>query len=201
MTKILLIRHGDTDYVDEALAGRIDSPLNAEGLEQSLRIAEALKHLSIDAIYASPLKRNREKAQPLAKFLKLDVNINHELNQVSFGDWQGLTFDELIQDPTWKIFQENPAIAKIPGGEDGFMVRERVSMAILKLINQYPHDAVIAIFSHGSIIRHIISYFIGLPLQNLNQIQIAPASISTLAISGEKGKLLHLNQELPVNWL
>lgn len=31
MTKILLIRHGDTDYVDEALAGRIDSPLNDLG--------------------------------------------------------------------------------------------------------------------------------------------------------------------------
>jgi broad specificity phosphatase PhoE len=60
---------------------------------------------------------------------------------------------------------------------------------------------VIAIFSHGSIIRHTISYFIGLPLENLNQIRIAPASISTLAIAGGKGKLLHLNQELPVNWL
>jgi probable phosphoglycerate mutase len=201
MTKILLIRHGDTDYVDEALAGRIDSPLNAEGLVQSLCVAEALKHLSIDAIYASPLKRTQETAQPLAKFLKLDMKINHELNQVNFGDWQGLSFDELIQDPNWKIFQENPALAKIPGGEDGFMVRERVSMAIFKMISQHPQDAVIAIFSHGSIIRHTISYFIGLPLENLNQIRIAPASISTLAIAGGKGKLLHLNQELPVNWL
>ncbi len=201
MIKILLIRHGDTDYVNEALAGRIDSPLNAEGLVQSQRVAKALKHLSINAIYASPLKRTQQTAQPLAKFLRLDVKINHELNQVNFGDWQGLSFDELIQDPNWKIFQENPALAKIPGGEDGIMVRERVSTAILKLINQYPRDAVIAIFSHGSIIRHTISHLIGLSLENLNQIRIAPASITTLAISGNKGKLLHLNQELPVNWL
>ncbi|MBE0685615.1 MAG: hypothetical protein IH585_06410, partial [Anaerolineaceae bacterium] len=48
---------------------------------------------------------------------------------------------------------------------------------------------------------HTISHLIGLPLENLNQIRIAPASISTVAISGEKGRLLHLNQELPVNWL
>lgn len=201
MIKILLIRHGDTDYVDEALAGRIDSPLNAEGLEQSLRIAEELKLLSIRAIYASPLLRTQQTAQPLAKFLNLDVKINHELNQVNFGNWQGISFDELIQDPNWKIFQENPALAKIPGGEDGFMVRERVFTAILKLFNQYPQDSVIAIFSHGSIIRHTISHFIGLPLEYLNRIRIAPASISTLSISGDKGKLLHLNQELPVNWL
>lgn len=201
MTKILLIRHGDTDYVDEALAGRIDSPLNAEGLGQSLRVAEALKHLTIDAIYASPLKRTQQTAQPLANYLHLEVKINNDLNQVNFGDWQGLSFDELIQDPNWKIFQENPALAKIPGGEDGFMVRERVSTGILKLIDQYSHDAVVAIFSHGSIIRHTISYFIGLPLENLNQIRIAPASISTLTISEKKGRLLHLNQELPVNWL
>lgn len=201
MTKILLIRHGDTDYVDEALAGRIDSPLNAEGLGQSLRVAEALKHLTIDAIYASPLKRTQQTAQPLANYLHLEVKINNDLNQVKFGDWQGLSFDELIQDPNWKIFQENPALAKIPSGEDGFMVRERVSTGILKLIDQYSHDSVVAIFSHGSIIRHTISYFIGLPLENLNQIRIAPASISTLTISEKKGRLLHLNQELPVNWL
>lgn len=201
MTKILLIRHGDTDYVDEALAGRIDSSLNAEGVIQSHRVADALKHLSVDAIYASPLKRTLETAQPLARFLKLDVKINYELNQVNFGDWQGQSFDELIQDPNWRIFQENPALAKIPGGEDGLMVRTRVSTAILKLISQYPQDAVIAIFSHGSIIRHTISHLIGLPLENLNQIRIAPASISTLSIFDDKGKLLHLNQELPVNWL
>jgi probable phosphoglycerate mutase len=201
MTKILLIRHGDTDYVDKVLAGRIDSPLNDEGVSQSLRIAEALKHLSIEAIYASPLKRTQQTAQPLAKHLHLDVNINNELNQVNFGDLQGLSIDELFQDPNWKIFEENPALAKIPGGEDGFMVRERVSTAILKVINHYPQDSVIAIFSHGSIIRHTISYFIGLPLKNLNKIRISPASISTLNITGDKGKLIHLNQELPVNWL
>ncbi|MBE0686140.1 MAG: histidine phosphatase family protein, partial [Anaerolineaceae bacterium] len=200
MTKILLIRHGDTDFVDEALAGHIDSPINDEGVIQSLRVAEALKHLSINAIYASPLKRTQETAQPLAKLLKLDVKINQELNQVNFGDWQGLSFDELIQDLNWRIFQENPALAKIPGGEDGLMVRERVSTAIVKLISQHPQDGIIAIFSHGSIVRHTISHLIGLPLENLNQIRIAPASISTVAISGEKGRLLHLNQELPVNW-
>jgi len=196
-----LIRHGDTDNVDKVLAGRIDSSLNDEGISQSLRIAEVLKHLTIHAIYASPLKRTQQTAQPLANYLHLDVKINNELNQVNFGDLQGLSIDKLFQDPNWKIFEENPALAKIPGGEDGFMVRERVSTAMQKLINQYPPDAVIAIFSHGSIIRHTISYFIGLPLENLNQIRIAPASISTLTISEKKGRLLHLNQELPVNWL
>ena len=120
---------------------------------------------------------------------------------MNFGDWQGLSFDELIQDPNWKIFQNNPAIVKIPGGEDGFIVRERVSTAILALMEQHPSGSVIAIFSHGSIIRHIVSYFIGLPLQHLNQIRIAPASVTTLNLDGNQGKILHLNQEIPVNWL
>jgi len=201
MTKILLIRHGDTDYVDEALAGRIDSPLNAEGSKQSQFVAQALKKTKIDAIYASPLIRTQQTAEPLASMKNLEIQINTGLNQVNFGDWQGLSFDELIGDPNWKLFQENPALVKIPGGEDGFMVRSRASSALTDLVHLYPMDAVIACFSHGSIIRHLISFFIGLPLENLNQIRISPASISTLEISKGKGKLLHLNQEIPTNWL
>ena len=201
MTKILLIRHGETEYVDEALAGRINSPLNAIGIEQSQRIAEALKHLPIQAIHASPLMRTQQTAEPLAKLLNLEIKVIDALNQVHFGYWQGLSFEELIQDPDWQTFQTNPAIVKIPGGEDGFMVRERVSAAILALMEQHARTSVIAIFSHGSIIRHIVSYFIGLPLENLNQIRIAPASVTTLNLNGDQGKILHLNQEIPVNWL
>lgn len=201
MTKILLIRHGDTDYVDEALAGRIDNPLNAEGVHQAEKIANAIKHLPIRGIYTSPLIRTQQTAQPLANLLNLELIIIHELNQVNFGNWQGISYEELIQDPDWKSFKENPGSVKIPGGEDSAMVRERVSQAIISLSKQHAGEEVIACFSHGSIIRHTISYFIGLPLNNTNQIQIAPASISTLIVNGNEGKLLHLNQELPVNWL
>jgi len=154
MTKILLIRHGDTDYVDEALAGRIDSPLNLLGIQQSEAIANAIKHLPIQAIYTSPLIRTQQTAEPLARLLNLEININHELNQVNFGKWQGMDFDELVQDPDWKLFRENPASVKIPGGEDSSMVRERVSNAIHLLSQQYEEEEIIAIFSHGSIIPH-----------------------------------------------
>jgi broad specificity phosphatase PhoE len=201
MTIFLLIRHGETDYVDEALAGRIDSPLNLEGMQQSQTVAQALKYLPIRAIYTSPLIRTQQTAEPLAKLLNLEIIVSHELNQVNFGDWQGLEFEDLIQDPNWRLFRENPGSVKIPGGEDSTMVRERVSKAILNLSQQYGEGEIIVIFSHGSIIRHTISFFIGLSLNDSNRIQIAPASISTLMVRDGSGKLLHLNQELPVNWL
>lgn len=201
MTKILLIRHGDTDYVDEALAGRIDSPLNDLGWEQANRVAAAIQHLPISAIYASPLIRTQQTAKPLADSLNLEIKLSQGLNQVDFGQWQGLSFEDLIKDPNWQAFQLNPATVKIPGGEDGFMVRERVALAIKEIVKDNQIDSIIACFSHGSIIRHTISYFIGLPIDNLNQIRIAPASISTLNVKGDAGKVYHLNQEIPVNWL
>jgi len=197
MTKILLIRHGDTDYVDEALAGRIDSPLNSLGIEQSLRVSETHKHLPIIAIYVSPLRRTQQTAEPLAQELNLNIIIDNDLNQVDFGNWQGLSFEDLVKDPRWTTFNQNPALTQIPGGENC----QRVTQAILHLSRQHTDNALIACFSHGSIIRHIVSSFIGLPLENLNQLRIAPASISTVYITSGKGKLLHLNQELPVNWL
>ena len=201
MTTILLIRHGTTDYVNETLAGRIDSPLNHTGVEQAQKLANLLSSVRIAAIYASPLQRTQQTAQPLADQLSLSVQIEEDLNQVNFGDWQGISFDQLENDPRWITFQKNPALLEYPGGESAVEVRKRVTRSIHRLCEKHPNDAILAIFSHGSIIRHLVSALIGLPMENLNRLRIAPASVTTLIVEGNTGNLKHLNQEINVNWL
>ncbi|PKO17768.1 MAG: phosphoglycerate mutase [Chloroflexi bacterium HGW-Chloroflexi-10] len=200
MTTFLFIRHGDTDDVDEALAGQIDSPLNAEGFTQAGQLAIALSHLPIDFIFSSPLLRARQTAAPLAKALNLPVAIEPGFNQVNFGKWQGVDFRTLEQDPQWQAFQRNPVEMHSPGGDSAVSVLQRVEKTIYSLAEQHPSPALIAVFTHGSIVRHSVGAMISLPLKNFNYLRIAPASVTTLSVKNKTGKLLHLNQQVPVNW-
>ena len=93
MPIFLLIRHGQTGYVDEeVLAGRIDEPLTDYGRQQAQRLAEVLCQQPIKAIYSSPMCRAVETAQPLADAAHLFVEMDPMLIQVDFGEWQGLAF-------------------------------------------------------------------------------------------------------------
>jgi len=68
-TRILLIRHGETDWNRiHRFQGRSDVPLNQKGREQARALAVALKHEPITAIYSSPLVRAIETARLIKMF-------------------------------------------------------------------------------------------------------------------------------------
>ena len=90
MTIILLIRHGENDWVGKKLAGRLPGVhLNQNGLNQAQAVAATLHNLPIKAIYSSPLERAMETAQPLALVKKMEITICDNLSEINFGDWQG----------------------------------------------------------------------------------------------------------------
>lgn len=201
MTTILLIRHGKTDYVHNALAGRINSPLNEFGQQQANTIADSLKDLPITTIYSSPLLRTQQTAAPLSTLLEIPVQIHDGFNQVNFGNWEGRPFEELDKDPIWQQFQKHPDTIIPPNGESAASVRERVEEAIFTLVKESNENSLIAIFTHGSIIRHGVSTCIGLPLVHFNQLTVAPASVSTIRIKNGTGRLLYLNIEHPIKFI
>jgi probable phosphoglycerate mutase len=194
MAIFLLIRHGKTDYVNQKLAGRIDEPLNGMGEKHAYSIAEAIGQLPIKAIYSSPLKRAIQTAEPLSQKIDVPVEISSCLTQVDFGEWEGMSFERLKDVEAWKAYKRNPVENHCPGGEKTHAVRQRVMIELTRLSQLHTPEDLIAIFSHGSIIRNIIAGCIGLPLENINQLVIYPGSISTLSYYKRCGKLLHLNQ-------
>jgi len=67
--RILLIRHGETEWNRiHRFQGRIDVPLNQEGIDQAQALARTLKNERFAAIYSSPLTRAMETARLVKGF-------------------------------------------------------------------------------------------------------------------------------------
>jgi probable phosphoglycerate mutase len=177
---LFLIRHGQTDWIAKAVAGRLPSVhLNAEGRQQAERLAARLKALPITAIYSSPLERTRETAAPLAEALGLEVHPCEEAIELDFGGWQGARIPDLDADPRWRAFNTLRSMTRAPGGELMPEVQTRIVAAIGRIRDAHP-DGVVALFSHGDVIRSAVAYFAGVPLDLFQRIEIRPASITSL---------------------
>lgn len=101
---IYVIRHGQTDWNAEArLQGGQDIPLNALGRRQATENGRALgQMIGTDTdrfqFVSSPLGRARETMERVREAMGLDPKayaIDRRLIEISFGDWEGLTLEEV----------------------------------------------------------------------------------------------------------
>lgn len=84
------LRHGETEAnAAGTIAGSLDVHLTPLGREQARLAARALATVPITAIYASPLRRARETAQPIAEALGLPVTILDEIAERNWGELEG----------------------------------------------------------------------------------------------------------------
>ncbi len=188
MTTILLIRHGENEFVTTGrLAGRLPGVhLNDKGKEQAQTLAKVLAKAPIKAIYSSPLERCVETAQPLANAQSLDVIPREGLLEIDFGTWQDKTLKSLRRRKLWKTVQSNPSRMKFPEGETFLDAQTRIVQEIEALRNLHSSKEIIACFAHSDVIRLALAYFVGTPLDLFQRIVVSPASISTIYL-GDMG--------------
>jgi probable phosphoglycerate mutase len=193
MTTLLLIRHAETDAVGKVLAGRSDRwRLNEAGKRQAACLAERLSRLPITAIYTSPLPRTVESAQPLADKLGLPLRTCNALTELDYGAWQDQSFADLDQQPEWTQYHEFRSGARPPGGESMLDVQTRMIRAV-EAIRQEHEGAVVGIVSHAEPIRVLLAYCLGIALDLTLRLEISPASVSILRISGRHCSVACLN--------
>jgi probable phosphomutase (TIGR03848 family) len=180
MTTILLIRHGSCAPVGHSIAGRAEGiHLDEAGQAQAAELPVRLGALPISAIYSSPLERARETAAPLARSRALEPRTLDDLIEVDFGRWTGATLDELASEPAWRRFNSWRSITRIPQGEHAAEVQLRGIRAIEKIRAEHP-DGTVAVVSHADLIRVVLAYYLGMPLDHVLRLEVAPASISVL---------------------
>lgn len=150
MTKLGLLRHGQTDWnIDLRLQGTADIPLNSEGVAQIQKAAAALKSQSWDLILTSPLSRARHSAEIVAQELGfLEVQIDESLLERSFGIGEGLTYEQ------WQA--QFSGLDQIPGAESMASVAKRAEKLLEDTLVRFAGKSVLAV-SHGAFIRAVVN--------------------------------------------
>ena len=162
MVKLILVRHALTvDNQKSRLSGHIDSSISEEGKEQIDKITNYLKDFDIDKIYTTTSSRTKDTVKKLSELKSIEIIEKESLKEISFGDFEGLTFDE-IKDKYPKEFQdmiEKGYEYKYPNGESLIDSYNRVCIELDNIISNND-DRTVLICSHGGTIRNIITYLI-----------------------------------------
>ena len=192
MTVFHLLRHGEPTVFGR-INGRLPGiGLSAKGRAEIAAVASRLAGAKIDAIYASPLQRTRETAEILSERLALPVQYREEVIELDFGEWTGLTADEIRKDERWQMWSNCRSIAAIPGGESWRQVQDRVVHALFDLRRLHADQALV-IVSHGDVIRAGLLFALGMPLDFGSRIEVGLASLSTIRLDGSGIRVLALN--------
>jgi probable phosphoglycerate mutase len=189
-TTLTLIRHGHTPW--NALGryqGYAPIPLSERGRAQAQCLADAMAAGgTVTALYSSDLPRCRETAAPIAVALKLPVTPDPRLRETDYGNWQGLTLDEIkaLDGEAFAAYQADPWQVAVPDGESQSMLARRVLAALADML-QTADGGHFVLVTHGGPVREILRHYDlwqgGLPSGN--------ASRTVLRITGRAAELVH----------
>ncbi|HTG90221.1 MAG TPA: histidine phosphatase family protein [Vicinamibacterales bacterium] len=189
---ILLIRHAMVDAHCRFLPGRMPGVhLNEVGRRQAAALGTALRQIPLTAVYSSPLERARETADALTD-RPGHVTIVDELNEIDFGEWTGLPYNQLERQYEWIAFMRHRARSPIPGGEWMLNVQMRAWRAIGRLQRAH-HGVAIAVVSHHDVLRSVVAKVMDVPLDRLDSFRIDPASVSSLEWSSTGFEITQMN--------
>ncbi|HEY5574790.1 MAG TPA: MSMEG_4193 family putative phosphomutase [Anaerolineales bacterium] len=202
MPIVLLIRHGENDYVKKRrLAGRMEGVhLNEKGRAQAQNLAEKLAKAPVKAVYSSPLERTMETAEPIASALGLEAIPRPGLLETDFGKWQGRTLKQLQRRKLWKVVQRAPSLARFPEGESFAEAQQRMAGEIESICAEHKPKDLLVCIGHSDPIKLAVAYYLGLPLDMFQRLSVAPASITALYIGETGSRLLTLNYDLSLTF-
>jgi probable phosphoglycerate mutase len=197
-----LVRHGVTDMTithELSGSGTLGPRLNAAGKVQAARAADAIYRIGrktwervpqVTRVLASPMLRTQDTAAAIGRRVGAHVETDDRLKEIDFGDWEGLTGDQVAERygdaiHRWR-FGEIPA----PGGESIPQVGRRVDGLLRELAAEHGrlcadgHDVprAYALSSHAVAIKSAVGFSLGIDERQWGSIWPQPASLTIVQL-------------------
>jgi len=195
MVRLILTRHGETSWnAKRRYQGQTDVPLSDVGRRQAAALSRRLALREIHAIYVSDLQRAFETAQIIAEPHGLSPVVAPCLREISFGDWEGLTYDEVqARDPeNLAAWLSTPVDVAPAHGETMSQVAERVKPLLDTLVRDHQGQTVLWV-THGGLLRILLCLLLELPLRSHWKLRMDNTALSELEIYDNGAILNYMN--------
>ncbi len=162
-TEILLVRHGESEAATPdrpfpLVEGQGDPALATTGQVQAVKVGERLRHLPVEAVYVTNLRRTQQTAAPLCLHIGITPVVEPDLREVHLGEWEGGLFRIRAHEnhPHYQQMQLEQRWDAIPGAESHDALGTRIRRGLERIAQNHPDQLVVAVV-HGGVIGHIIA--------------------------------------------
>ena len=184
--KITFISHGATIYSEEGRFSDAQNypPLSEGGVEEMKNLVDYLKARGVknDAIYSSPSIRTQQSARMISKLFKQEYEIIEELSPRQCGQWNGLTFSQILDryPNAFTDIQQYPEIETNGGGESSVAFIGRIKKVIDELVDKNVGNRII-IVTHPEVIQAAICAALDINANKLLKIYIRTGSVTQIS--------------------
>ena len=181
---IYIVRHGQTEWnLLGKTQGHGNSDLTPKGIEQAELLADSMTKYPIDYIYSSDLGRAYQTAEIIGNKLNIEVEKTEALREMNFGTWEGRIIKDIIEeDPElYKMWRNEPHLAKIPQGETLSQIKERTD-AFIKEINEKYDGKHIVLVTHSLCARIMLLSFLESDVKNIYRINQANTALNIIEL-------------------
>ena len=184
MKKLVFIRHGEAEIDSKSsYLGWTDVELSRKGIEQSYQTKEKLKELEseISQLYSSPLMRTAQTAKIINAEYDLSIKYSNYLKEINFGKWEKMEHKEIA----WNYPREYDMWIKdwtnfvMPEGESAVQAYTR-NCKFVDSILQNNTFGTFVIVTHAGTIRNIVSYLLGMKIEDTWKFKINHGSITII---------------------
>ena len=161
--KMYIIRHGQTPWnARKCLQGRSDVDLNENGIYLAGLTGKALRDVTFDMAFTSPLIRAKHTAQCILAGRKVPIIEDERLIEISFGIYEGCCYaEENRQVPQqWieNFFHAPQDYVAAPGGESLDDVEKRTRNFMEDICSRKElQDKTILVSTHGCALRGLLN--------------------------------------------
>lgn len=205
-TRVILVRHGTSSYnVERRVQGHCDeSALTQSGRDGARSVGAALRDLTFDAAYSSPLMRARETAELILSEAKTapELQLFDTLKEINLAQWEGLKFDEVEanypeQYQTWRDRPYELRMLKpTPNGDrvDYLPVHDLFEQAreFWQAVLPQHEGQTILVVAHSGINRALIGVATGFGPTHYHALNPVNCGISVLNFAGGLGQPVQL---------
>ncbi len=201
MTRLILVRHGETQWnSDTVYRGRSEVPLSDRGRQQAECLGFRLAGEGVTLVHSSPLSRALETAHTIGRAVGLPVSVLPGLTDLDCGEWEGLSDEEVKKSypELRRMWLSSPHLVRLPGGESLDDVAQRVSLVLETALEV---DGTVVLVSHRVWHKVAICSLLGLNNSGFWQVRLDLAGMTEFDCVAGRHVLVrhndtsHLSQE------